>query len=128
MLQRDYILRLIQLFFDAIAKFLHSKEGKDPELLRLELDGFYKTFLKFSPNHFQNLSIEEIIYSFNDEERLIKIEILAELFYQEAILQKETNEQLLKKSLLLLNFVDLNSDVFSIDRQWKINRIEDLLH
>lgn len=57
MLQGDYIMRLIQLFFEAVAKFVRSKEGKDQDTLRLELDHIYKTFLKYPRNHFSDKSI-----------------------------------------------------------------------
>ena len=126
MLQRDYIMRLIQLFFEALAKFLRNKEYKAPELLRPELDEIYKTFLKFPRDHFKTMTIEEITNSFDNEEKLYKVEIIAELFYQDALLE-EPDEQLLRKSLALFQYVDLNSDMFSIDRQRKVGEIESIL-
>lgn len=126
MLQRDYIMRLIQLFFEALAKFIRSKEGKEPELVRLELDDLYKTFLKQPRGYFNDLSIEDIINSF-DEEELFKIEIVAELMYQDALIGS-INEGLLTKSLALMKHIDLFSDTFSLNRQRKIGEIESLLH
>lgn len=126
MLQRDYIMRLISLFFEALAKFIRSKEGQDPEMLRPELDELYKIFLKQPRDHFKNMTVEEIIDSLDDEERLYKVEIVAELFYQDA-LTGEVNKQLLQKSLALFKFADLNSDTFSFDRQRKMTETESLL-
>lgn len=127
MLQRDYIMKLVQLFFEALAKFLRNKENKAPELLRPELNELYKTFLKYPRDHFKNMTIDEIGNSFDEETRLYKLEIVAELFYQDALLG-ETDELLLKKSLALFQYVDLNSDMFSIDRHRKIGEIEALLN
>ncbi len=127
MLQRDYIMKLIQLFFEAVAKFMRNKEGKATDVLYQEVDELYKTFLKFPRNHFHELTVDEIIGSFDDEERLYKVEIVAELFYQDALLTDEIDKQLLRKSLVLFKFVDLHSDTFSITRQRKASEIESLL-
>lgn len=126
MLQRDYIMRLIQLFFEALAKFLRKKENQTPDVLRPELDELYKTFLKYPRNHFKDMTIDEITDSFDEEEKLYKLEIVAELFYQDALLG-EVDKQLLEKSLALFRYVDLNGDVFSFDRNRKIGEIEAIL-
>lgn len=126
MLQRDYIMRLIQLFFEAVAKFVRSKEGKDQDTLRLELDNLYKTFLKYPRGHFSDKSIDEIIHSFNEEDALYRIEIAAELIYQEALLGG-VNKPLLKKALALFEYVDLSGETFSFDRQRKVGEIKSLL-
>lgn len=127
MLQQDYIMRLIRSFFEAMGKFLRNKGGKEPEILRKEVDDMYKTYLKLPRNHFNNLTTEEIISSFLEEERLFKSEIVAELLYQDAMLDNDFDELQLKKSLTLLKYVDLNSDTFSFDIQRKISEIESLL-
>ncbi len=126
MLHRDYIMRLIQLFFEALAKFIRNKEGKDPEILRPELDELYKNFLKHPRDFFKDFSVEEIINFFDNDEKLYKIEIVAELFYQDAMLG-DPDKELLRKALSLFRYVDLNSDTFSFDRQRKTGEIEMLL-
>lgn len=126
MLHRDYIMRLIQLFFEALAKFIRNKEGKDPEILRPELDELYKNFLKHPRDFFKDFSVEEIINFFDNDEKLYKIEIVAELFYQDAMLG-DPDKELLRKALSLFKYVDLNSDTFSFDRQRKTGEIEKLL-
>lgn len=127
MLQRDYIMNLIRLFFEALGKFLRNKEGKDADILRPELNELYKRFLNEPRDYYYNLSVEEIIDSFTDEEKLYKLEIVAELFYQDALIGKEVHQQLLGKSLALFRYIDLNSDTFSFDRQRKVMEIESLL-
>lgn len=72
MLQRDLIMRVIQMFFEALAKFLRNKEGKSQDVLRLEIEDLYKTFLKHSRQDFHEMSVEEIVASFNDDERIFK--------------------------------------------------------
>jgi len=119
-------MRLIQLFFEALAKFIRNKEGKDPEILRPELDELYKNFLKHPRNFFKDFSVEEIINFFDNDEKLYKIEIVAELFYQDAMLG-DPDKELLRKALSLFKYVDLNSDTFSFDRQRKTGEIEKLL-
>ena len=127
MLERDYIMRLIQMFFEALAKFIRNKEGKDPEILHKEVDELYKTFLKLPRDHFYNMKFEEIVDSFDLTERVYKAEIVAELFYQDALLNDEINEMLLRKSLDLFKYADLNTETFSIDRHRKMTEIESIL-
>ncbi|NDV58467.1 hypothetical protein D0T85_10170 [Bacteroides sp. 519] len=117
---------MIQLFFEALAKFLRNKGGKDQEVLRRELDELYKTYLKQSRLDFNKMSVEEIVNSFNDDEKVFKTEIVAELIYQDALVENEDNE-LLIKALGLFKYVDLISETFSVDRHRKIGEIEDLL-
>lgn len=126
MLQRDYIMKLIQLFFEALAKFLRNKGDKAPEVLRPELDELYKTFLKQPRDYFKSMSIDEIGNSFDEDTRLYKIEIVAELFFQDALLG-EVDKLLLEKSLSLLQYAEINSDTFSIERHRKIGEIETIL-
>ncbi len=127
MLERDYIMRLIQMFFEALAKFIRNKEGKDPEILHKEVDELYKTFLKLPRDHFYNMKFEEIVDSFDLTERVYKAEIVAELFYQDALLNDEINEMLLRKSLDLFKYADLNTETFSVDRHRKMTEIESIL-
>ncbi|MCD7898838.1 MAG: hypothetical protein LUH22_02905 [Bacteroides sp.] len=126
MIHRDYIMRLLQLFFEALAKFIRNKEGKDPEILRPELEDLYKTYLKVPWDYYKDLTMEQIINSFDEDERLVKMEIVAELFYQDALLE-DIDIVLLKKARDILKYVDLNSDTFSFDRQRKVSEIEDIL-
>lgn len=126
MLQRDLIMRVIQMFFEALAKFLRNKEGKSQDVLRRELEDLYKTFLKQSRHDFHNMSVEEIVASFNDDERIFKTEIVADLLYQDALVENE-DRGVLTKALGLFKYVDLLSETFSIDRCRKIGEIESLL-
>lgn len=128
MLQRDYIMRLMQLFMEALARFLRNKGGKTPQMLSDELDVLYKDFVKYPRHHFEDLSVEEIMNTFIEEERMQKVEIVAELLFQEALLKETPDKALLKKAMTLLKAVDLVSDTFSLERQRKIGEIESLLN
>ncbi|MDL2213570.1 hypothetical protein LJC29_06345 [Bacteroides sp. OttesenSCG-928-N06] len=126
MLQRDLIMRVIQLFFEALARFLRNKEGKSPDILRRELDDLYKSFLKHPRGHFNDMSVEDILKSFIEEERIAKGEIVAELIFQDALVEN-ADRQLLVKALALFKQVDLMSETFSFDRQRKMMEIESLI-
>lgn len=124
MLQRDYFLRLIEEFAIALTHFLEKKkEDKDDELKDMyrQYVGDY-TLLR-------NLTIDELItYAFDNwkkSEVLDRLEIVAELLYAEASYKvNPLREILLKKSLMLFDWLDKNNTIYSITRKNKIANIK----
>lgn len=124
MIERDYIMRLIRQFLAAIARFLNKKGQQDDQK---EIEKLFETFVG-DYTFFHIASLEEIMDSFQkypEDERIYRIEMLAELFYQEADLKSEPfREEILDKAFELFSFVDRNSKTFSLDRINKINEIQ----
>ena len=124
MLQRDYFLRLIEEFAIALTHFLEKKkEDKDDELKDMyrQYVGDY-TLLR-------NLTVDELItYAFDNwkkSEVLDRLEIVAELLYAEASYKvNPLREILLKKSLMLFDWLDKNNTIYSIKRKNKIANIK----
>ena len=67
--------------------------------------------------------------TFERHELLDRVEILAELLYQDALIQSSDDEQknLLEKSLYLLEYLDQHSDTFSFERKGKIAGIKKMI-
>ena len=84
MLQRDYFIRLIEEFNAAISRFLTKK---DDELKRdKDLKDLYRQYVG-EYDDLRNLSIDELLTyakeQWKEEERIDKINMVAELLYAE---------------------------------------------
>lgn len=129
MLQRDYIMRLLQQFFEALEKLVEERDKKDGPELQLQLQSIYRAYFNHPSTFYYDQDAEYILnemgQNYGGEELLTRIDMLSELLYQDALL-KESEEQkyLLRKSLFLLNYLDTHSDTFSFERRGKIGEIE----
>ena len=124
MIQQDYFIRLIREFFAALARALEKNEVEAQSEAVHEL---YRQYLG-SYEFFQNATIEEamdyIQLYYPEEQRIQRLEMLAELYYAEADLRAyPIGETLLTKALPLFEYVDRHSGIFSIMRTQKIDAI-----
>ena len=124
MLQQDYFIRLIREFFAALARALEKNEVEAQSEAVHEL---YRQYLG-SYEFFQNVTIEEamdyIQLHYPEEQRIQRLEMLAELYYAEADLRAHPiGETLLTRALPLFEYVDRHSGIFSIMRTQKIDAI-----
>lgn len=133
MLEKDYIMRLIRQFFEALEK-LKEKKGKETETtLQMETSGMYRSYFHQPQDFFyeagMNIILAYMQARFTEEECLKRIELLAELIHFDASLKssKETQIALEQKALELLNFADTHSDTFSLERRQKMKEIEAFL-
>lgn len=127
MFERDYILRLLNQFFDDLNMFINSRK-KDKQTYMLFL---YNTYVgDYSFFHME--SIDVILESFNKygaDERFERMQMLAELYFQEAQLGMLEAEicHLYQKSLAIWECIQMNTNVYSIDRIQKIKLIRSIL-
>ena len=134
MIESDYIMRMLQMFFDAIAKVLNRNvPGIVPDIPELQksFNEMYHQFFKKSPDHYYGIEKEEILNEIenegcSDKDAYAKIQMLSELLYQDAIIKNNLHERfaLLEKALYLLEYLDLKSRTFSWDRGGRINDIK----
>lgn len=122
MLQRDYFIRLIEEFSAAISRFLTKKED---DLKRdKELKDLYKQYVG-EYEDLRNLSVDELLLyakeQWAENERIDRIDMVAELLYAEASYKSNPLRSLLqKKAYLLFDYVEAHGTTFSIDRQQKM--------
>ena len=126
MLQRDYIQRLIREFMAALQRLLEKKEvGERQEEVR-RLFTLYMGDYAF----FHSASLDDIMRWFekyNEEERLDRIGMLAELYYAEADTMSEPmRSDVLDKAFLLFDFIDRHSRTYSPERLKKMREIENI--
>lgn len=124
MLQQDYFLRLIREFFAALQRALEKNEIEDRTKAIHELYEQYVGPYEF----YQDATIEEVmtdIERYPENQRIQRLEMLAELYYVEANLRVPPfSEHLYNQAYLLFRFIDTNSGVYSIERKQKIAEIE----
>lgn len=123
MLERDYIMRLIREFMAALARMLEKKEieGRREALRKL-----YEQYV--GPYDFYHIMpVDDIMQSFTkypENERLHRMEMLAELYYVEAdMLPEPMRGNIISLALSLFGFVDRNSKTFSFDRRKKMDEL-----
>ena len=122
MLQRDYFIRLIEEFNAAISRFLTKK---DDELKRdKDLKDLYRQYVG-EYDDLRNLSVDELLTyakeQWKEEERIDKINMVAELLYAEGSNKGQPLRQMLmEKSYRLFDYVEANGSTFSIDRRQKM--------
>ena len=126
MLQRDYIQRLIREFMAALQRLLEKKEvGERQEEVR-------RLFTQYMGDYafFHTASLDDIMRWFekyNEEERLDRIGMLAELYYAEADTMSEPmRSDVLDKAFLLFDFIDQHSRTYSPERLKKMREIENI--
>jgi hypothetical protein len=134
MYKRDFILRMIEMLGEVIARILGLISKGDFQLASQNIENAYTEFLKQDAAFFRNIPIEKLTDNLIREHNFTNnhLEILSELFYAEAELnyaksnQKESIE-FYKKTLILHEFIAKDSKIFSFEKQLKISKIEDRL-
>jgi len=123
MFRKDYLLRPLQQLLDEITSKLSHINVEKFNDLDLVLDDMYRKYLEKNRNYFIEKNIEEII---NDATiSLDKKQLLATLFYRDALLQqnKELQISLLTKAVKLFKHINDLSTIYSLERMNRISEI-----
>ena len=124
MLQRDYIQRLIREFMAALQRLIEKDEAKDRQAAVREMFTQYLGDCAF----FHTATLDDVMLWFEkypEEERLSRMEMLAELYYAEADTMSEpVRTDILQRAFMLFDFIDRHSRTFSLDRLKKMDAIE----
>ena len=133
MIERDYIMRLLRQLFDALNEIVHGRKEESAEVVQHQVNGLYRQYFDREPQFFYDSTTESIIHLLEDSnshtDAFIKIEMLAELIYNDAILRPESplRSDLLAKALGLFEYLEKNSSTFSLSRRDKIQNAISLL-
>lgn len=125
MFQRDYILRLIREFMAALERMLEKKEVADR---REEIKQLYEQYVgPYALYH--NATIDEVLLALagmDEEQRLPRMEMLAELFYAEAdTVSNPERDFLLEKAFALFSIIEREGKTYSLKRRWKMQDIQE---
>ena len=130
MIKRDIILRWTQELAKVTSKLL----GKETEEALDIIDDTLLIQLALDPSQLARLTQEELLHMLAHEQQLSlpQIEFVGSLFYERAILMQAIKERsewnpYFAKAYILLNYVQNNADIYSLDRQQKLKRIQTFL-
>lgn len=125
MLQRDYILRIIKEFLEALELVVRDK--KDYAETEKRLTELYRTYLD-APEFYRTATMDDVMDSFTrypEDERLDRIEMLANLYYVDGGMKTGVSREFfMKRALRLFVFIDSHSRTYSFDRVSKIDAIK----
>ena len=132
MLQRDYIMRLLHEFVEALTKLVDEKKEDDAPVFQLKVNSIYRAYFNHTPKFYYEQDPEFILndlqQAYEGPEFLVRIEMLSELLYQDALLKEPAEQKYLSaKALYLLEYLDSHSDTFSFERRDKISEIKKIM-
>lgn len=125
MIQRDYIIRLIQQLIDSLFMLLDKKDLNEEEYLN-QLDKIYEDYLDNDADYFLKASIEDVATSlqqrYGKEEYLYRIEMLTEIIFQDGMHEADGLLKYAKvsKVLELLAYLESNGSTYSLVREGRI--------
>ena len=127
MIRQDYFIRLLKEFAAALQRAMAEKEY---DKRREAIKDLYTQFVG-DYQFYHTSTIDEVMKeaeSFAEEERLMKLEMLAELYFAEAdYLSNPFKEVILNKAYSLYLFIEKYSNDYSIDRKHKLETLKELL-
>jgi len=127
MFEEDYIMRMFNQFFEDLSLFLSKGRMVNKEK---EIQILYETYFHPSVYYYEkNIhDIYALFSQYSQEEQIYRMSMLAELFYQDALIQNsDLKNSLLEKSLFLFETIETKSNTFSLDRRMRIRQIEGIL-
>ncbi len=132
MLERDYIMRILQQFYNALHKLVNNIDEEKIEYIHVQLKGLYPEYLKRDDSFFYENDISTILHFLGEgksNDSIAKITLLSELIYNDAILNSSPTlkKNLLSKALELLLFINDNGKTFSAERDSRIVQIREIL-
>ena len=139
MIERDYIMRMLQQFFEALAKLIQRKkelQGEYPDYSEIQ-EGYNKIYEQFfhkPASYFYEADKETILddllkEDYSERDILTKMMMVAELLYNDGFIKELTEKSdLLEKALYLLDYIENKSNTYSWERIQKMVDIKKELY
>ncbi len=129
-IERDYLVRQIMQLFNVLQRILGLRIKGNKEEADEQIRYFYK-ILKWE-NDIRKLTIEELIRYVRNKKHLSneQTELLAYVLKEQGELAEGEDDRLdfFRKAWFLLNEVERESTVFSMDRQMKLTELKAYLN
>ena len=128
--ERDYLMRQLMQLFEVIHKILGHREKGESKQAEDQVRYFYNC-LKIDTD-FRRLSIEELLELLHEKKKLGNehIELVAFVLKEQGEMAAVEEDQLnyFRKAYFLLDKVERESIVFSMDRQMKLGELKAYLN
>ena len=128
MFQKDFLMRQITAFIDALNQIINSIDKNDAEGAKININDAY-SLLGNNAEHFLNTNIKDLLKSFNknDGSDLKRIQFLAQLMYYDSITRSKHKKIILKKSILLMEYYIKNTKEYSFEMNALLQNMHDNL-
>ncbi|MDC1265256.1 hypothetical protein N8009_00505 [Flavobacteriaceae bacterium] len=128
--KRDYLMRLISIFMNALNRIINCIDLDDIENAKIQINEAY-ALLDADSNYFQDSDLDTIISFFKDKEgdHFKRVEMLSQLMYYDSLVQKSdfTKQQKLKKAIALLEYQNLYSEEYSLELNNQFSQMKNTL-
>jgi hypothetical protein len=129
-IEKDYLMRQLMMLFEVLQRILQRRKDGNREEALEEIRYFYDC-MKIETD-ISSLTIEEMIHLLEVEKKLTleQMELVGFVMKEQAELATDEAKQmdLYRKSWFLLDKVDREGLVFSMDRQMKLAELRSVLH
>ena len=130
MIKKDYIERLTEQIAQLIARLMGKNIKESLEII----EEAYTSWFKISADVLIDIKEEEIINFLSKEKNfhVYQLELLAEIMAKEGAVyfnknEKNKSKNILKKALILFEFVDEKQQLYSLERLSTIKKIKNQL-
>ena len=112
---------------------LLKKQDIDENEKKSQLNDFYNNYVRGTQNFYINTPVKDIItyieQEYGKEEVIYRIEMLTEIMYQDSMLEEDLNtkKSKMEQNLALLNYLEENSNTYSMVRVGKIDELKKFL-
>ena len=134
MLQRDYIMRMIEEFGKFLAAIVGLKrEGKYEDALN-KIDDVYKGMIDLEPKVLKSIDVDELLDFLQNEKQFNNqyLKMIAELLFEEGQIYHENGDPIsarnvLEKAKVLINYLMESDTTFSFDWYEKLSLIDQII-
>ena len=129
--ERDYLMRLITVFMNALSRIINCIDLDDIENAKTQINETY-AFLDADSNYFQDSDLETIILFFKNKEGdyFKRVQMLSQLLYYDSLVQSSgiKKQQKLKKAIALLEYQNIYSEEYSLELNNQLSQMKNTLH
>lgn len=134
MIQRDYIMRMIEEFGKYLAAIVGLKIDGDLGGALKKIDEVYEGMIDLDPKVLKSLSVDELLDFLQKEKEFNNhyLKMIAELLYEEGLIYSESGDPIsarnvLEKAKFLINYLMEAEPTFSFNWYEKLGVIDNTL-
>lgn len=134
MIQRDYIMRMIEEFGKYLAAIVGLKTDGDLGGALKKIDEVYEGMIDLDPKVLKSLSVDELLDFLQKEKEFNNhyLKMIAELLYEEGLIYSESGDPIsarnvLEKAKFLINYLMEAEPTFSFNWYEKLGVIDNTL-
>ncbi len=134
MIQRDYIMRMVEEFGKFLTAIVGLKrEGNFGDALN-KIDDVYKGMIDLEPKVLKSIDVDELLDFLQNEKQFdnLYLKMIAELLFEEGQIYHESGDPIsarnvLEKAKVLINYLMESDTTFSFDWYEKLSLIDQII-